>query len=81
VRIVVECYGASSRWCGAERLNLDLPEQVTVEDALAHLAERFDEIAAHSETLALAIGDRIVPGTQVLAEGDHLALIPPVSGG
>jgi molybdopterin converting factor small subunit len=81
LRIVVECYGASSRWCGADRLNLDMPEQVTAKDTLQHLAERFPDLAARRDTLALALGDRIVPGTQLLAEGDHLALIPPVSGG
>jgi molybdopterin converting factor small subunit len=81
MRIVVECYGASARWCGAENLSLDLPEQVTAKDALLHLAERFPEVGERLENLALALGNKIVPGTQVLTEGDHLALIPPVSGG
>ena len=81
MRITVECYGASQRWCGAELVNLDLSEAVTVGDALLRLAERYPELAARRETLAVAIGDEIVPPSHALAEGERIALIPPVSGG
>ena len=81
MRITVECYGASQRWCGAELISLDLAAAVTVHDALRHLGERFPELAARRETLAVAIGDEIVPATRALVDGERIALIPPVSGG
>jgi molybdopterin converting factor small subunit len=81
MRITIECYGASQRWCGAELINLDLRNSATVADALDHLAERYPELAARQETLAVAIGDEIVPPGRLLAEDDRMALIPPVSGG
>lgn len=81
MRITIECYGASQRWCGAELINLDLSGNATVADALDHLAERYAEVAARRDTLAVAIGDEIVPPGRLLAEQDRLALIPPVSGG
>ena len=81
MRVTVECYGASQRWCGAELINLDLSDNATVADALDHLAERYAEVAARRETLAVAIGDEIVPPSRPLAEDERLALIPPVSGG
>jgi molybdopterin converting factor small subunit len=81
MRITVECYGASQRWCGAELISLDLGEGVSVQDALRHLGERFPELAARRETLAVAIGDEIVPGARALVDGERIALIPPVSGG
>ena len=81
MRVTVECYGASQRWCGAESISLDLSDNAIVADALDHLAERFPELAARQETVAVAIGDEIVPTTRLLAEDETLALIPPVSGG
>lgn len=81
MRITIECYGASQRWCGAEQLELDLPAAADVARALDELAQRYPDLAARRETLAVAIGDEIVPTSHALAGGEHLALIPPVSGG
>jgi molybdopterin converting factor small subunit len=81
MRVTVECYGASQRWCGAESLSLDLSGNATVGEALDHLAERYPDLAQRRETLAVAIGDQIVPQNWPLAEDERLALIPPVSGG
>jgi len=81
MRITVECYGASQRWCGAELVSLDLADDATVLSALDRLASRYPELALRREALAVAIGDEIVPATRALVEGQRLALIPPVSGG
>ena len=81
MRITVECYGASQRWCGAELVNLDLGEAATVADAMGRLAERYPELAMRRDTVAVAIGDDIVAVTHQLSDGERIALIPPVSGG
>jgi molybdopterin converting factor small subunit len=81
MKILIECYGASQRWCGAERLELDLNAPATVSDALDRLAQRYPDLAARRETLAVAIGDEIVAAGSPLADGARLDLIPPVSGG
>ena len=81
MRITVECYGASQRWCGAELVNLDLGEAATVADALRRLAERYPELALRRDNIAVAIGDEIVAGDRALEDGERMALIPPVSGG
>jgi molybdopterin converting factor small subunit len=81
MRITVECYGASQRWCGAETVDLDLAQPVTVADVLRHLGQRYPELAGRRDTLAVAIGDDIVAPGRVLAEAERVALIPPVSGG
>lgn len=81
MRITVECYGASQRWCGAELVSLDLADSATVADAMRRLAERYPELAARRDTVAVAVGDDIVDSGRALTEGERLALIPPVSGG
>ena len=50
-------------------------------DALQRLVERYPELAVRRETLAVAIGDEIVPPSRKLIDGERIALIPPVSGG
>jgi molybdopterin converting factor small subunit len=81
MRVTIECYGASQRWCGAELVNLDLGEAATVADAMGRLAERYPELAMRRDTVAVAIGDDIVAVTHQLSDGERIALIPPVSGG
>lgn len=81
MQVTIECHGASQRWCGAERLQLELPGGATVADALQALAVRHPELAARRATLAVAIGEDIVDGARRLEPGCSLALIPPVSGG
>lgn len=81
MRVVVECFGATRRWCGADAIALDLAANATIDDALEHLAEQHPELAARRESIAVAIGDTIAARSLMLSEGDRLALIPPVSGG
>ncbi|MBL6750863.1 MAG: MoaD/ThiS family protein [Nevskia sp.] len=81
MQVTIECHGASQRWCGAERFDLELPPGATVADALQALAARHPELAARRATLAVAIGEDIVDGARRLEPGAMLALIPPVSGG
>ena len=81
MRVVIECYGASQRWCGSEIVNLDLVEGQTANDALDALAERYPEFAARRDSIAIAIGNAITAPTRRLEDGDRVALIPPVSAG
>ncbi|MES2883320.1 MAG: MoaD/ThiS family protein [Pseudomonadota bacterium] len=81
MQVSVECCGATGRLAGAERLTVTLPEAATVLDLFALLGERSSEFAELLARCACARGDAIVPRGTVLAEGDELALLPPVAGG
>lgn len=81
MQVSVECCGASARLAGASTLSLTLPEAATVRDLFALLAARSSEWAELLARSACARGDAIVPRNTVLAEGDELALLPPVAGG
>ena len=61
---------------GADRLTMELPEGARVKDALAQLRELAGDLP-----LVMAVNREYAPEEQVLAPGDELALIPPVSGG
>ncbi|WP_439641073.1 MoaD/ThiS family protein [Nevskia sp.] len=81
MRVTIECYGASARWCGSDAITLDLADGATGNDALDALAARYPDFASRRDTVAIAAGDAIASPTAPLADGDVIALIPPVSAG
>jgi molybdopterin converting factor small subunit len=50
-------------------------------DALDALSNDHAAIVSLRPTLAVAVNERYCSGATALAEGDTIALIPPVSGG
>ena len=80
MKIDVSFWGVTRRLAGTESLSLELPVASTVEDLSQTLAQHGD-LALEMQRCAFAIGDALVPRTQVLEEGDQLAVLPPVSGG
>ncbi len=66
---------------GEDRLELELADGATAQDALDALAARHPAIAEAQSGLAIAINDAYCSPDRALADGDTLAIIPPVSGG
>lgn len=62
-------------------IEIELPLKSCVGDAMELLAGRYPELAAARATLAVAVNLAYVDSGEVLADGDELAVIPPVSGG
>jgi molybdopterin converting factor subunit 1 len=60
---------------------LDLPAAATVADALAAIGARAPEIAGLLPQVQTAVNRKVAPTDQALADGDELALLPPVAGG
>ena len=60
---------------------VDLPDGATGTDLLDALAAAHAEVARYRGVVRLAVNGRYVPEATVLANGDEVALITPVSGG
>ena len=60
---------------------LELPENSTVSDLVAHIRDIFPQLAPPEVDIVAAVNAEYVEGNQVLQQGDEVALIPPVSGG
>jgi len=59
-----------------------LPEGVvTVRDFARFVGERHTELAARMDSVRIARNERFATMDEPLADGDVLALIPPVAGG
>lgn len=81
IRVAIKLFAQYAELVGVPRVDLELPQGATVADAVAALrsqvpaAEQLPErpLAARNLTHVLA--------TQRLADGDELALLPPLAGG
>ena len=69
------------REVGAGEVTATVPDGATGADLLAALADAHPAIAEHRPVVRLAVNRRYAPTDVVLAPGDEVALITPVSGG
>lgn len=60
---------------------MELPEQATVEEFLRCFAAAAPQVQKFLGSLAIAVNREYALPTQILHDGDEVALLPPVSGG
>jgi molybdopterin converting factor subunit 1 len=81
LRVRVRLFAVQRELAGTREVTLELPDGTDVEGAWAALVARHPVLAPGRPSMRFARnGDYAEPAT-VLAEGDELAMIPPVSGG
>ena len=81
MRVRVLYFGALKDIFLKERETLDLPASSTVAALLDHYRRVAPEQGNFWDILAIAVNTEYASLTHVLAEGDEVALLPPVSGG
>lgn len=80
MRVTIRLFASYAEAFGREALSLDLVDGATVADCLALL--RAEPAAARLPPSPLvAVNQRYARPETALAEGDEVALIPPVAGG
>jgi molybdopterin synthase catalytic subunit len=81
VRVEILYFAILRERAGRAREPLDLPDGADVSAARAAVAERHPEIAALLPRVQVAVNRTQAPDAQRLADGDEVALLPPVAGG
>jgi MoaE-MoaD fusion protein len=76
VLVTIRLFAALRERAGADVMELELPEQARVADALESLHGLLDGVP-----VVMAVNREYAPEDAQLHGGDELALIPPVSGG
>ncbi len=74
-------FAAHRESTGASRVAVVLPEGSTVASLVAALRARGEGWASLPESGAVAVNRRYATSATALADGDEVALIPPVAGG
>jgi len=80
VRVQVRLFASYREAAGQGQIELDLPPGSTVRDAIAEIASRHPLIT-EGRSVVIAKNRDYVTADAPLADGDEVALIPPVSGG
>jgi len=66
---------------GARELRFDLPTDATVGDLLSKLEVSYPRLKDYRQVVLTAINEEYVAKTARIADGDEVAIFPPVSGG
>ena len=80
MRVTLLAFGVLRDHLGATG-SLELPAGATVRDLLERCRTRTPENGPLWSSIAVAVNEEYASNTQVLADGDEVALLPPVSGG
>lgn len=80
-RFGVKLFASVREAVGHDSVAIDVPAGANVAALRARLAEVYPPIGERMRALGVAVNQAIVPDAHDLAEGDEVALIPPVGGG
>lgn len=81
MKVHVRYFAVVRERLGRDEESLELPPGADVAAALAALAARHEEVGVLRPYLKAAVNQTVVEADHPLADGDELALIPPVAGG
>jgi molybdopterin synthase catalytic subunit len=66
---------------GSRQMSLDVPSGTTVADLLTQLERTYPRIKEYRSVVLTAINEEYVDPRTLIADGDEVAIFPPVSGG
>ncbi len=81
MRVSLRLFAGLHDLIGDRDVTIELPEGSTVGDLKTRLADEYPVIQPFLSTLVFAVNDDYMPFDQPLRDGEHVSLIPPVSGG
>lgn len=81
LRIHVRLFAMQRELAGTRALDVEVAAGSTIEDAWAALVARFPVLAPGRPAVRFAHNGAYAPASTSLADGDEVAMIPPVSGG
>lgn len=80
MKVQVKLFASLREAAGTDEVALELPDGATAADALARIREDHPDVGDRSD-LVFARNREVVDAGTELADGDEVALMPPVSGG
>ena len=81
MKITVQFFSFLRQLVGCNELSLDLPEGLTVADALLQVYTKFPRLKEAEKTTLIAVGVEFANPTAPLRDGDVISLMPPLQGG
>jgi molybdopterin synthase catalytic subunit len=74
-------FGQAREFAGESTVELELEAPATVESAFRSIKSRDSRLARMERSLLFAVNEEYADRSRLLADGDRVAVLPPVSGG
>jgi MoaE-MoaD fusion protein len=81
ISVTALLFGQAREIFGDSNVELELDSPATVESAFAVLKSKKPELGKMERSLVFAVNEEYASRDQLLADGDRVAVLPPVSGG
>jgi molybdopterin converting factor subunit 1 len=81
MRVTVKLFARLRDIAGTAEMTREVPAGTTVKALWHELAIELPEIASYERSISTAVNADYARRDQVLADGDEVAFLPPVSGG
>ena len=81
IRVSLLLFASVAEAAGERRREMCVAEGTTARGLFEQLAAKVPALAGRADHVSFARNQQFVPPDTVLADGDELAVIPPVSGG
>jgi molybdopterin converting factor subunit 1 len=81
MRVTVRLFARLRDIAGTSELARDVSPGATIGDLWRQLAGEFPELAQYERSISSAVNADYARMNQVVADGDEVAFLPPVSGG
>lgn len=81
MRVTIRLFARLRDIVGASELERDVPTAATARALWDALAADHPELDAYAATVSTAVNEEYAGMDAVLADGDEVAFLPPVSGG
>ena len=81
LRIHIRLFAMQRELAGTRAVDVEVAHGSTIEDTWSALVERYPVLAPGRPAVRFAHNGAYAPATTAVADGDEVAMIPPVSGG
>lgn len=81
IQVIVKLFAVYREVYGTEEITMTLPAGSTVGSVLAATIVSYPQLAAWKDLTKFGVNLNFADADTILADGDEVVLIPPVSGG
>lgn len=81
MKIKIKLFAILREMAGREETTLEVPDEISCEEVLLRLQTEIPVLGSVFKLCLVTINGRYVDKTMDVAEGDEVAILPPVSGG